>query len=271
MRDEGLDRAIKAAGGVAALARMLGISQPSVSGWSRIPAERVLAVEALTKVPRSLLRSDLYESAAGGREAREPAMESEDRPEVDEIDRLRAAEWGLLAVLMGRAPSADLLDRVARLTGDATELGMAHIALGEAAAATDETRAGREYFDLFIGVGRGEFLPYGSYYLTGFLHERPLARLREDLARLGVERDGEREEPEDHVAILCEVMSNFASGAFEAPLETQRAFFEAHVKPWAIRFFADLEMSSRAEFYRAVGRVGRVFLDLESEAFTLPA
>ena len=68
-------------------------------------------------------------------------MESEDRPEVDEIDRLRAAEWGLLAVLMGRAPSADLLDRVARLTGDATELGMAHIALGEAAAATDETRA----------------------------------------------------------------------------------------------------------------------------------
>ncbi len=192
-------------------------------------------------------------------------------PILDEIDQARAAEWGLLAVLLGRAPDADLLARVAQLTGDATDLGMAHIALGEAAAQTHADAASREYFDLFIGVGRGEFLPYASYYLTGFLHERPLARLRADLERLGVERDGVRSEPEDHIAILCEIMSNFASGAFEADFETQRAFFEAHVKPWAIRFFADLEISQRAVFYRAVGRVGRMFLELESEAFTLPA
>lgn len=261
MRDDGLERAIQAAGGVAALARLLGIAQPSVSGWSRIPAERVLAVEALTKVPRWELRADLYGA--------EPSAEA--AAEVDEIDRLRAAEWGLLAVLMGKAPTADLLERVSRLTGDATALGLAHIELGEAAAKTDETKASREYFDLFIGVGRGEFLPYASYYLTGFLHERPLARLRADLERLGVERDGARSEPEDHIAILCEVMANLASGDFEAPLAVQSAFFDAHVKPWAMRFFADLEMSARADFYRAVGRVGRVFLELESEAFTLPA
>ena len=171
MRDEGLERAIAAAGGVAALARGLGIAQPSVSGWSRVPAERVLAVESLTKIPRSLLRCDLYGSDQGA-----------DAPshgrDIDEIDRMRAAEWNLLAVLMGRAPSADLLARLAALSGDATPMGLAHIALGQAAAQAQETAVNREYFDLFIGVGRGEFLPYGSYYLTGFLHERPLARLR---------------------------------------------------------------------------------------------
>ncbi|MFN3890427.1 MAG: Cro/CI family transcriptional regulator [Beijerinckiaceae bacterium] len=263
MKDQGLIRAIEAAGGVGALARGLGISQPSVSGWSRIPADRVLAVETLTKVPRSLLRADLF----GG----ESSEDVQAAPEVDEIDRLRAAEWGMLAVLLGRAPDAATLGAVAAIKGDATELGMAHVALGEAASATDETRVGREYFDLFIGVGRGEFLPYASYYLTGFLHERPLARVRGDLERLGVERDGPRSEPEDHIAILCDVMANFASGAISADIATQKAFFEAHLKPWAIRFFADLEVSQRAEFYRCVGRVGRTFLELESEAFTLPS
>jgi TorA maturation chaperone TorD/DNA-binding transcriptional regulator YdaS (Cro superfamily) len=262
MRDIGLEKAITAAGGVASLARGLGIAQPSVSGWSRVPAERVLAVEALTKVPRALLRADLFD---GG------VMADGSSSEIDEIDSLRAAEWGLLAVLMGRAPNGDLLARIAGLTGDATAMGLAHIALGQAAANADETLVGREYFDLFVGVGRGEFLPYGSYYLTGFLHERPLARLRADLERLGVERDGARSEPEDHIAIVCEIMSNFASGVFEVDFDTQRAFFEAHVKPWASRFFADLEISQRANFYRAVGQVGRVFLELEAQAFTLPA
>jgi TorA maturation chaperone TorD len=264
MKDEGLIRAIAAAGGVGSLARGLGISQPSVSGWSRIPADRVVAVEALTNLPRSILRADLF---GGDTVNDDPARKTE----IDEIDQLRAAEWGMLAVLMGRAPGADVLQQVASIKGDATELGMAHIALAEAAAATDETRAGREYFDLFIGVGRGEFLPYGSYYLTGFLHERPLARIRADLERLGVERDGPRSEPEDHIAILCDVMANFASGEIEADITTQKAFFEAHIKPWAIRFFADLEVSQRAEFYKSVGRVGRTFLELESEAFTLPS
>lgn len=264
MKDEGLTRAIEAAGGVGALARGLGISQPSVSGWSRVPADRVLAVEALTKVPRNVLRADLF----GGASA---AENHADARIVDEIDQLRAAEWGMLAVLMGRAPDADTLGKVAAIKGDATELGMAHIALADAASKANETDVSREYFDLFIGVGRGEFLPYGSYYLTGFLHERPLARVRADLERLGVERDGPRSEPEDHIAILCDVMANFASGAIETDIQTQKAFFEAHIKPWAIRFFADLEVSQRADFYRTVGRVGRTFLELEGEAFTLPS
>src|SRR5690606_29379111 len=107
---------------------------------------------------------------------------------IGEIDSARAQEYLLLAALLGRAPSADLLKRLAGLRGDATPLGLAHADLAEAAADTTAEKVEREYFNLFIGLGRGELLPYGSYYLTGFLHERPLARLRQDLNELGVER-----------------------------------------------------------------------------------
>src|SRR5215213_11995156 len=230
-REGGLDAAIRAAGGVGALARALGISQPSVSNWQRIPAERVLAVESLTGVPRSTLRPDLYP-------ADEPA---ESGREVDEIDRLRAHEYALLAALLARAPNRGLLARVAALKGHATPLGLAHIALAEAAGSVDPDAISREYFDLFVGVARGELLPYASYYLTGFLYERPLARLRSDLARLGIEQTKGQSEPEDHAAILCEVMAGLAGGHIEASPGADREIFEKHMAPWIGRFFADLE------------------------------
>ena len=191
------------------------------------------------------------------------------KPEIDEIDDLRATEYGLLSLLLGRAPDADTLARVATLKGDGSDLGMAHVELASAAANADDGVVSKEFFNLFIGVGRGELLPYASYYLTGFLHERPLARVREDLDRLGIERAGTSREPEDHIAILLEVMSGLARGDFEADFDEQKRFFERHLKPWATRMFADLEMSQSAKFYRAVGRAGRVFIELESEAFAL--
>jgi TorA maturation chaperone TorD/DNA-binding transcriptional regulator YdaS (Cro superfamily) len=261
MREGGLDQAIRAAGGVGALARALGISQPAVSNWQKVPAERVLAVESLTGVHRSALRPDLY-----------PMIESKDAaPEVDEIDVLRAHEYGMLAVLLGRAPNAEVLANLAQLQGDASPLGLAHIRLAEAAAAADPDAVSREFFDLFIGVGRGEFLPYGSYYLTGFLHERPLARVREDLMRLGIERSEEQREPEDHIAILCEVMAALATRRFDTDAGADRLFFERHLKPWAARFFADCETSRQARFYKAVGAVGRLFMEVEAEAFAMDA
>jgi TorA maturation chaperone TorD len=260
MRDAGLEQAIKAAGGVASLARAVGIAQPSVSAWQRIPAERVLAVEALTRVHRFVLRPDLYGP---------PEDQVSPKSEIDEIDQLRAAEYGLLSLLLGKAPDADTLSKVAALKGDASDLGMAHIELAAAAASLDDRAVSKEFFALFIGVGRGDLLPYASYYMTGFLHERPLARVREDLDRLGIERAGPSREPEDHIAILLEVMAGLARGDFEADFAEQARFFERHLKPWVSRMFADLEMSQSAKFYRAVGRVGRVFMELESEAFTL--
>lgn len=260
MRDAGLDQALRAAGGVASLARAVGISQPSVSAWSRIPAERVLTVEALTCVPRSVLRPDLFGS---------PGDVSPLKSEIDEIDGLRAGEYGLLALLLGKAPDAATLSRIAELKGDASELGMAHVELAAAASEFDEKAIAAEFFNLFIGLGRGELLPYASYYLTGFLHERPLARVREDFDLLGIERAGPSREPEDHIATLLEVMAGLARGDFDAEFAQQSRFFDRHLKPWAARMFADLEISQSAKFYRAVGRVGRVFIELESEAFTL--
>ncbi len=264
MRDGGLEQAIKAAGGVAPLARAIGIARPSVSNWSRIPAEKVLAVEALTRVPQFILRPDLYESYEG-----DAHVHSQAQSEIDEIDQQRAAEYGLLSWVMGRAPDADTLLRISKMKGDASDLGMAHIEMATAAMDVGEQAISKEFFNLFIGLGRGELLPYASYYMTGFLHERPLARVRDDLDLLGIERADSSREPEDHIAILCEVMAGLARGDFGTSLADQEKFFERHLKPWAARVFADLEISKSAVFYKTVGRVGRVFMELESEAFTL--
>ena len=257
MRDRGLSEAIDAAGGVSELARRLGIAQPSVSNWAKIPAERVLSVESATGVRRDLLRPDLYVSPSNS--------------VPDEMDAARARQYALLATLLARAPDDALLDRLAALQVDPTPLGLAYAALAQAAADTDAERVSQEYFDLFIGLGRGELLPYGSYYLTGFLHERPLARLRTDLAALGIARAEGNVEPEDHVALLCEVMAGLADGRFAAPAVAGRDLFDKHLKPWIGRFFSDLETAEGAHFYRAVGALGRVFIDIESEAFTLPS
>src|SRR5580658_10344430 len=119
MRNLGLDEAIRAAGGVGALARKIGISQPSLSNWSRVPAERVLAVESMTGIDRVVLRPDLYGSA--------------EAVAADEVDAARAREYGLLALLLRRAPDSDLLSRLAALCGDASALGLAHAALAAAA------------------------------------------------------------------------------------------------------------------------------------------
>jgi TorA maturation chaperone TorD len=253
MRDHGLNEAIRAAGGVGALARKIGIAQPSVSGWTRVPAERVLAVEAATQVDRTLLRPDLYGGAA-----------------ADDVDQARAHEYALLARLLLDPPDAALLERLAALAGDASPLGAAHAALAAAARDTTAEAVEREHFDLFIGVGRGELLPYASYYLTGFLNERPLARLRDALAALGIERAPEQCEPEDHAGLLFETMAGLTGGGLGTPPGSDRALFEAHLAPWIGRFFADLERAEAARFYRAVAALGRVFVDIETEAFALP-
>jgi TorA maturation chaperone TorD len=157
-----------------------------------------------------------------------------------------------------------------RVTGDETPLGRTHQALAAAAATTDADAAEREYFDLFIGVGRGELLPYASYYLTGFLHERPLARLRADLDELGIERVEDRAEPEDNAALLCDIMAGLIAGEVAAPVERQRQFFDRHLAPWLPRFFTDLEAAEAADFYRPVGTIGRLLIDIETRAFALP-
>jgi TorA maturation chaperone TorD len=259
MRDRGLEQAVAAVGGISELARQIGISQPSVSNWTRVPAERVLIVEATTGVDRKILRPDLYGESNGAAVA------------VDEVSAARAQEYALLAALLVRAPNVQLLKKLSKLRGDPTPLGVAHTALAQAASETTVERVEREYFDLFIGMGRGEVLPYASYYLTGFLHERPLARLRGDLSALGIERVDGNNEPEDHAATLCEIMAGLVGGLLPAPEGTDQQIFEKHLSPWIGRLFADLEQAEAAQLYRSVGALGRTFVEIETQAFSLPS
>ncbi len=275
-RDRGVTLAIEAAGGVGSLARKLGISQPSVSGWSRIPADRVVAVETATGVSRAQLRPDLYNAANIGRgpsaggEVNATELPAPANEDVDPITEARSREYLLLSALLVAPPKQVLLDQIGAIRGDVSTLGMAHIALAEAARKTTEAQAGAEYFRLFVGVGRGELLPYASFYRTGFLNERPLARVRQDLARLGVERAAGVFEPEDHVATLLEVMAGLIAGRIRGGSAEADAFFKSHIAPWARRFFADLAAAEGASFYRSVAEVGRAWTDIEAAVLELP-
>jgi TorA maturation chaperone TorD len=190
---------------------------------------------------------------------------------VDDVDRARAQEYALLATLLSRSPDDRMLGRLALLRGDASPLGAAHTALAEAAAKADAKSVEAEYFDLFDGLGGSRFLPYASYYLTGSLYGHPLARLRQALQRLGIEPAEHLSEPEDHAAILCELMASLAGGQTAASAEAEREIFETHLAPWIGRFFADLERAESASFYARVGALGRTFMEIETKAFRLPA
>lgn len=211
----------------------------------------------LEEAIRTVLRPDVYPDEFRGAE------------EIDEVDAARARQYALLAALLLRAPETATLSRLSHIQGTPTPIGLAQIELAQAASAASADRLQREYFELFIGVGRGELLPYGSYYMTGFLNDRPLARLRADLSRLGLERADGHGDPEDHIGTLCEIMSGFADGRFEVSVEEQRQFFKRHLASWAVRFFTDLEAAKGATFYRSVGTVGRIFMELEGDAFEM--
>ena len=257
MRGQGLHLAISAGGEAGELARKSGAPQP-LSNALPAPANDVLPRETSSDADSMVLRADVDWAHLG-------------MSDLDEVDAARAQEYALLAALLARAPDAEFLGRLEKLRGDASPLGLAHAAVAEAASRTDVERVNREYFNLFIGLGRGELMPYGSYYLSGFLHERPLARLRQDLARFGIERVENHPEPEDHPAILCEIMAGIVGGRFDAPPGADHEIFRKHLAPWIGRFFADLERAEGADFYRRIGTLGRVFIQIETEAFALPS
>lgn len=196
---------------------------------------------------------------------------SEEPPTIAQEDKLRAQLYGLLAKFLSRPPSVADLEAVAALKGDDTKLGQAIGMLARIGGRADVEGVGEEYHDLFIGVGRGELLPYASYYLTGFLHEKPLAKLRNDMAELGIEREPKASEPEDHIAAIMESMTGLILGRFgtPAPIEVQKRFFETHLESWAPYFFRDLEAAKSSVLYAAVGAIGRNFFEIEASAFAM--
>ncbi|MDW4548660.1 molecular chaperone TorD family protein [Defluviimonas sp. D31] len=190
---------------------------------------------------------------------------------ITEEDRLRADLYGFLSALLAAPPDRALLDKTAALTGDASPLGRAIAALATLAAAATPVSAEREFTRLFIGLGRGELLPYASYYLTGFLNEKPLMLLRRDMPALGLARSESVYEPEDNIASMMEMMAGQIDGRFgtSRPLARQREFFNRHLAPWAGHFFTDLETAKGSVFYAPVGTIGREFMTIEREAFRL--
>jgi TorA maturation chaperone TorD len=184
---------------------------------------------------------------------------------------LRANAYSLLAHLLAAAPTEDTLGRlreIARTNGETPNeengsLAPAWGALREAAIHAAPRELAREYHALFIGLGSGEIVPYASRYLTGYLNDRPLADLRDDLTRLGFERRPGVCEPEDHAAAVCEVMASIVADAAPNELEEQREFFGRHIAPWMQTLFTDLANAPSARFYQAVGTLGRELMEIE--------
>jgi TorA maturation chaperone TorD len=186
-------------------------------------------------------------------------------------DELRSQCYRLLARFLSSPPSTADLQAAAALVGGDSDLGRAITSFARVCAGSDATAVAREYHDLFIGLSRGELIPYGSYYLTGFLHEKPLAKLRQDMAGLGLEREEGVAEPEDHIASLCEMMAGLIDGAFgrALPLEKQKAFFKTHIGSWAPVLFRDMEVAKASVVFATLGSVGRIFLEIEESAFAM--
>ena len=179
--------------------------------------------------------------------------------------QVRAGLYLLLAALLREAPDERLLSQLGNLEvgEEDSDLAQALGSLKQIAPTVHPVELEREFHALFIGVTRGELMPYASWYLSGYLHERPLAWIRKDLRRLGIERSCETCEPEDHIAFLCESMALLALQAEES----QERFYRCHLKPWVDRFFADLTQADAARFYRVVGRLGCVFVARENRYF----
>ena len=192
---------------------------------------------------------------------------------IAEEDALRAHWYGLLAGLLAAPLTHEMLNKIGAIVGDETALGQAASQLAAAAQNATVEALEDDFQNLFIGVGGGVLTPYGSYYISGFTYEKPLAKLRIDMLRLGITRADEVSEPEDHIASLCEILSGLITGSYGEPadLAKQQAFFDVHVAPWAGLFFKDLEAQVGADFYQAVGRIGRLFMEVEGQAFTMAA
>ena len=197
------------------------------------------------------------------------AVATGDHAQLTEEDRLRADMYEFLAALLRAEPTDALIGHVAELQGDGSAIGSASSVLATLAGKLSNDEIRDEYMRLFIGVGRGEVLPYASYYLTGFLNDKPLANLRNDMADMGIERTDGVKDPEDHIASLFDIMAGLIRGAFDAPndLAAQAAFFKKHIEPWAPLLMQDIEAAKAAVFFAPVGTIGRAFMDIESEAF----
>ena len=206
-------------------------------------------------------------------------VRSEEEVLAEQDQLMRAAVYELMATLLSAPPTAEVLEnlqQIEQLDEDSGEAADGEIAMGwrllrQASIKASPAELEDEHFALFVGLGRGELVPFGSWYMTGFLMEKPLAVLRRDLKSFGIEREEGVTETEDHISALCSAMGLIIRNSSEIGFERQKQFFVDHLEPWAKTFFTDLQHANSAHFYRAVGFFGESIIKFETEYFEMKA
>jgi len=196
---------------------------------------------------------------------------------LDAGESARAEVYALLSSLFYQSPSKELLHVIATGSGICNDEPVSDFcrswrALQQAAMQADAEAVKEEFDAAFIGTGRQPVMLYGSFYVAGFLHEKPLAILRDDLTKMGIARRGDRHESEDHVSALCDVMRFLIGGDAEAPpaaLELQREFFRRHIEPWHAQLSNAVINASQTNFYKHVAQLMREFFVVENAAFDM--
>ncbi len=193
-------------------------------------------------------------------------------PEAPE-DHARGDFYALLATLFYAPPAATLLEGIAQADeiigeDDSVPLSEAWRALQAGCVATDEDAVQQEYDELLVGVGKAIVQPYLGAHLEGTSPDKMLVELRAFLAGQGLGRQASVNEPEDHVAALCEVMRHLIS-VQRAEIAEQREFFERFILPGAPRLCAAIEVAAEANFYKLVARFAASFFELERAAFEM--
>jgi len=189
----------------------------------------------------------------------------------------RSELYGLLALLYYAPPATELIAQLRVASTEAPAAGAFleepwRALVGVAREMTDEAIQS-EYNSLFGGMGKPEVYLYGSHFLSGFLNEKPLARLRTDLGQLGLARDEAMSETEDHFAYLCEVMRYLIAGEDMAVtnLTHQREFFSTHLQPWVTVMCDAIQQHPKARFYAALAELTRAFMGVEAQGFDMLA
>jgi len=190
-------------------------------------------------------------------------------------DWARAEVYALLGNLFYQPPSVELLEMIATgqtLCNDGTDSGFCRAwrALQKAAADADAEAVKDEFDTAFIGTGRQPVMLYGSFYLAGFLNEKPLAQLRDELTKMGLARSGNSHETEDHISALCDVMRFLIAGDQDTPpaaLDVQRDFFQRHIHSWNTQLCDAVSGATQTQFYKHVALFAREFFAIENESF----
>ena len=187
----------------------------------------------------------------------------------------RAEIYGLLALLFYQVPAPELLAQLRVAVTDAP-VGGSFLEepwrqVVKAARDASDSQIAEEYNALFGGVGKPEIYLYASHYVSGFLNDKPVARLREDLTALGLARDDSMSETEDHFACLCEVMRYLIAGddVTVSNLTQQQAFFAKHIQAWTQSMTDAMVKHPKAQFFAKLAEFTQAFLGIEAQGFDL--